>query len=98
MEQADVFQACLARLQEHVFRLTQRQVRACGRQVDPLVEVSVRDGRSLKTKQVKNNANPEFDEVMNFIVDDPDTQTITAFLREADFAFSKARAVPPWKG
>ena len=65
------------------------QVRACRRQVDPLVEVSVRDGRSLKTRKVKNNANPEFDEVMNFIVDDPEAQTITAFLREADFSFSK---------
>ena len=47
--------------------------------------------RALVKVQVKNNANPEFDEVMTFIVDDPDTQTITAFLREADFAFSKAR-------
>ena len=61
-------------------------------QVDPLVEVSVRDGRSLKTRKVKNSANPEFDEVMEFIVDDPEHQTITSFLRESDFSFSKVRA------
>ena len=49
----------------------------------------MRDGRSLKTRTVKNSKDPEFDEVMEFIVDDPEHQTITSFLRESDFTFSK---------
>ena len=49
----------------------------------------MRDGRSLKTKRVKNSQNPGFDEGMEFIVDDPEHQTITSFLREADPFSSK---------
>lgn len=58
-------------------------------QVDGYVEVSVRDGRSLSTKVVWDDKNPVFDEVLTFIVDDPDTQSITAFLKEHDIAFQK---------
>jgi Ca2+-dependent lipid-binding protein len=62
--------------------------------VDPYVEVSVRDGRSLSTRVVWNDANPVFDEVMNFIVDDPKQQSVKAYLKEHDFhAFQKVSFV-----
>lgn len=62
-------------------------------QVDAFVEVSVRDGRSLSTKTVWDDKNPEFDEVLTFIVDDPRTQSIKAFLKEHDIAFQKVTAL-----
>lgn len=58
-------------------------------QVDPFVQLSVRDGRKLGTKTVWNNKNPEYNEVLNFIVDDPKTQSLTVFLKEHDFPFHK---------
>lgn len=64
-------------------------------QVDPFVQLSVRDGRKLSTKTVWNNKNPEYNEVLNFIVDDPKTQSVTAFLMEHDFPFHKVAPSPP---
>lgn len=60
-------------------------------QVDPFVQLSVRDGRKLSTKTVWNNKNPEYNDVLNFIVDDPKTQSLTAFLKDHDFPFHKVR-------
>ncbi|CAL8470422.1 g9964 [Coccomyxa elongata] len=61
--------------------------------VDPFVQLSVRDGRKLSTETVWNNKNPEYNEVMNFIVDDPKTQSLTAFLKDHDFPFHKTLGV-----
>ncbi|KAK9915888.1 hypothetical protein WJX75_005707 [Coccomyxa subellipsoidea] len=68
--------------------------------VDPLVELSVRDGRKLATKTVSNNKNPDFNEVFNFIVDDPESQSITAYLRDNDFPLHKTLGIAdiPLKG
>lgn len=63
-------------------------------QVDPLVELSVRDGRKLATKTVSNNKNPDFNEVFNFIVDDPESQSITAYLADNDFPLHKVTLTP----
>lgn len=49
----------------------------------------MREGRKLSTKTVWNNKNPEYNEVFNFIVDDPQQQSITVLLKDNDFPFSK---------
>ncbi|EIE27098.1 hypothetical protein COCSUDRAFT_45729 [Coccomyxa subellipsoidea C-169] len=68
--------------------------------VDPLVQMSVRDGRKLATKTVMNNKNPEYNNVFNFIVDDPENQSITAYLMDNDFPFHKTLGLAdiPLKG
>ncbi len=53
------------------------------------MQMSVRDGRKLATKTVMNNKNPEYNNVFNFIVDDPENQSITAYLMDNDFPFHK---------
>ena len=59
-------------------------------QVDPFVDMSVRDGRSQRTKTIWNNKDPTFNQVLSFIVDDPEHQSITAMVKDDDMqAFSK---------
>ena len=59
-------------------------------QVDPFVEMSVRDGRALRTKTIWNNKDPVFNQVLSFVVDDPEHQTITAMVKDDDMhAFAK---------
>lgn len=62
-------------------------------QVDPFVEISVRDGRSQRTKTIWNNKDPVFNQVLRFVVDDPEHQSITAMVKDDDMhAFSKVRS------
>ena len=64
--------------------------RALRPQVDPFVEMSVRDGRALHTKTIWNNKDPVFNEVLSFVVDDPEHQSITAMVKDDDMqAFAK---------
>ena len=64
--------------------------RRCGLQVDPFVEMSVRDGRALRTKTIWNNKDPVFNQVLSFVVDDPEHQSITAMVKDDDMhAFAK---------
>ena len=59
-------------------------------QVDPFVDMSVRDGRSQCTKTIWNNKDPVFNQVLSFIVNDPEHQSITAMVKDDDMqAFSK---------
>ena len=59
-------------------------------QVDPFVEMSVRDGRALRTKTIWNNKDPVFNQVLSFVVDDPEHQSITAMVKDDDMhAFAK---------
>ena len=61
-------------------------------QVDPFVDMSVRDGRSQCTKTIWNNKDPVFNQVLSFIVNDPEHQSITAMVKDDDMqAFSKVR-------
>ena len=63
-------------------------------QVDPFVEMSVRDGRALRTKTIWNNKDPVFNQVLSFVVDDPEHQSITAMVKDDDMqAFAKV--LPP---
>jgi hypothetical protein len=56
------------------------------------VEVSLRDGRSLRTKTIWNNKDPVFNQVLSFVVDEPEHQSITAMVKDDDMhAFSKVR-------
>ena len=66
-----------------------------GAQVDPFVDMSVRDGRSQRTKTIWNNKDPVFNQVLSFIVDDPEHQSITAMVKDDDMhAFSKVCSIP----
>ena len=56
------------------------------------MEVSLRDGRSLRTRTIWNNKDPVFNQVLSFVVDDPENQSITAMVKDDDMhAFSKVR-------
>lgn len=54
------------------------------------MEMSVRDGRSQCTKTIWNNKSPVFNQVLSFVVDDPEHQSITAMVKDDDMhAFAK---------
>ena len=64
--------------------------------VDPYVELGVREDRYQRTKTFWNNKHPQFEEVFNLIVDDPDTQTLTLKLHDDDLGFNDpVRIYPP---
>ena len=57
------------------------------------MDMSVRDGRSQRTRTIKNNKDPVFNQVLRFIVDDPEHQSITAMVKDDDMhAFAKVRS------
>ena len=50
----------------------------------------MRDGRSLRTKTIWNNKDPVFNQVLSFVVDEPEHQSVTAMVKDDDMhAFSK---------
>lgn len=52
--------------------------------IDPFVELTVREGRVKRTETVHNNSHPEWNEELQFIVDDPDTQQISVVVKDDD--------------
>ncbi|DBA90530.1 TPA: hypothetical protein ACH3X1_003782 [Trebouxia sp. C0004] len=52
--------------------------------IDPFVELTVRTGRVKRTETVHNNTHPEWNEELQFIVDDPDTQAISVVVKDDD--------------
>ena len=46
--------------------------------------MTVRDGRIKRTETVSNNTHPEWNEELQFIVDDPDTQSVSVIVKDDD--------------
>ena len=49
-----------------------------------LFQMTVRDGRVKRTETVSNSTHPEWDEELQFIVDDPDTQSVSVIVKDDD--------------
>ena len=61
-----------------------------------LMQVSVRAGRTKKTRTINNTTNPEWNESMQFVVDDINSQDITIVVKDDEFGFAdKVRHLPP---
>ena len=56
-----------------------------------MVEVSVREGRAIKTQPGKNDDSPELHEVINMVVDDPEEQSLSVRLLDEDGLVKKVR-------
>ncbi|KAL3130563.1 hypothetical protein ABBQ38_008369 [Trebouxia sp. C0009 RCD-2024] len=52
--------------------------------IDPFVEMTVRDGRVKRTETVSNSTHPEWNEELQFIVDDPDAQSVSVIIKDDD--------------
>ena len=48
------------------------------------LQLTVRDGRVKRTETIRNNTHPEWNEELQFIVDDPDTQAISIVVKDDD--------------
>ena len=46
--------------------------------------MTVRDGRVKRTETVSNNTHPEWNEELQFIVDDPDAQSVSVIIKDDD--------------
>lgn len=64
-----------------------------GSQEKPIVEVSVREGRAVKSRPGANDDSPELHEVVNMVIDDPEEQTLTVRLKDEDGLIQKARNI-----
>ena len=62
-------------------------------QESPIVEVSVREGRGIKTRPGQNEDSPELHEVINMVVDDPEHQSLSVRLKDEDGLVAKARGL-----
>ena len=49
-----------------------------------MLQLTVREGRVKRTETVHNNSHPEWNEELQFIVDDPDTQQISVVVKDDD--------------
>lgn len=49
-----------------------------------LFQMTVRDGRVKRTETVSNSTHPEWNEELQFIVDDPDTQSVSVIVKDDD--------------
>ncbi|KAK9825678.1 hypothetical protein WJX81_002318 [Elliptochloris bilobata] len=55
----------------------------------PVVEVSVRAGRAVKSQPGKNDASPELHDLINMVVDDPEEQSLSVRLVDEDGIMKK---------
>ena len=55
------------------------------------MEVSVREGRAVKSRPGANDDSPELHEVVNMVIDDPEEQTLTVRLKDEDGLIQKVR-------
>ena len=65
----------------------------CVLQADPYLELEVRKGRSQIT-DVGHGKDPEWNVVLSFTIDDPETQDLTVYLKEED-AMDMSKDVRP---
>jgi hypothetical protein len=56
--------------------------------IDAYVQLSVRAGRTKKTRTINNTTNPEWNESMQFVVDDINSQNITIVVKDDEFGFA----------
>ena len=63
----------------------------CAAQEVPVVEVSVRAGRAIKSQPGKNEDSPELHDVINMVVDDPAEQSLSVRLVDEDGLVQKVR-------
>ena len=56
-----------------------------------MVEVSVREGRAVKSQPGKNEDSPELHDVINMVVDDPEEQSLSVRLLDEDGLVKKVR-------
>lgn len=47
-------------------------------------QMTVRDGRVKRTETVSNSTHPEWNEELQFIVDDPDAQSVSVIIKDDD--------------
>ena len=60
----------------------------------PVVEVSVRAGRAIKSQPGKNDDSPELHDIINMVVDDPEEQSLSVRLVDDEGLIKKVR----WSG
>ena len=53
-------------------------------QIDPFVEISVRENRIIRSKTVWNDENPEWNEEFDFVIEDPNKQQIKMVVKDQD--------------
>ena len=49
-----------------------------------VMQLTVRDGRVKRTETIHNSSHPEWNEELQFIVDDPDNQSISVVVKDDD--------------
>jgi hypothetical protein len=54
---------------------------------DPYCEVSIREGRVVRTRTIDNNLNPTWDQTFSLLVDDPGSQSLTLVVKDDDLGF-----------
>lgn len=57
--------------------------------------MTVRDGRVKRTETVSNSTHPEWNEELQFIVDDPDKQSVSVIVKDDDAFNDTVRLVGP---
>ena len=55
-----------------------------GVQIDPFVEMSVRANRIIRSKTIWNDENPEWNEEMDFVIQDPQKKEIKLIVKDQD--------------
>lgn len=53
-------------------------------QIDPFVEISVRENRIIRSKTIWNDENPEWNEEFDFVIEDPNKQQIKMVVKDQD--------------
>ena len=53
-------------------------------QIDPFVEISVRENRIIRSKTIWNNENPEWNEEFDFVINEPNKQQIKMIVKDQD--------------
>ena len=60
-----------------------------------LFQMTVRDGRVKRTETVSNSTHPEWYEELQFIVDDPDKQSVSVIIKDDDAFNDTVSSVDP---
>ena len=53
-------------------------------QIDPFVEMTVRENRIVRSKTIWNDENPAWNEEMDFVIEDPNKQEIKLVVKDQD--------------
>jgi len=56
--------------------------------VDPFVVANIRKNREYKTQTIQNNSEPQWNEELDLLLDDPETQNLTLMVKDEDIVRS----------